>query len=284
MDLLRNKIPLFFLLLLITNMGYTQSFTEKALQEMLISVNSVQTLRYKLKKTERVKGVNIVGEQIVKYANKPRQVYTYILSPNKGVEVLWREGKNNNHAYVNPNAFPYMNLHLDPYGSIMRNNNHHTVYEVGFDYIGEIVSHIAKQHKSDFNSIFKYEGEVKFDNKLCYKITINFTSFKYFNYLVKEGETINSIAKDLFVSDFMIRELNPKYGDSKEVKKGHLIIVPNAYAKKTILYINKENKLPVFQCMIDEKGIFGQYEFFDVIVNAPISKEEFTPEYKDYGF
>src|SRR6478609_8131607 len=88
--------------------GFAQQ-TKKIMDNMLLGIHNVQTLRFHLNKTERIEGVLQKAEQDVKFSHSPRKIYTYIHSPNKGVELLWIEGKNDNQVYINPNAFPYVN-------------------------------------------------------------------------------------------------------------------------------------------------------------------------------
>jgi uncharacterized protein DUF1571 len=258
--------------------------TKKIMGDMLVSIHNVQTLRFHLNKTERIEGVLQKAEQDVKFQHSPRKIYTYIHSPNKGVELLWMEGKNDNQVYINPNAFPYVNLNLDPYGSIVRKGNHHTVFEVGFDYIGDIMDHMIKKSGADFEKYFFYQGEVIFDKRPCYKVFIDYKPFTYVNYTIKANENITDIAYRMFVSDYMILKKNPSVDDYYDVKAGQTIIVPTAYALKTILYIDKETNLPVFQAMYDETGLFSQYEFHGLQLNQKIEDAEFTKEYSKYNF
>ena len=264
----------------------SQSLLPKViLENMFKSIDNVQTLRFKLKKQERVDNVMKSGEQDVKFNKTPKKVYTYIQAPNKGVEVLFLEGKNNNHAYVNPNAFPYINVHLDPMGSVMRKGNHHTVNEVGFDYIKGIVNNIADKSVEDFDKIFLTDEEVEFNGKSCYKIIIDYYPFKIIPYIVQEGESLTTIAYKNFLSDFMILELNKaKVDNYQDVKAGQEILIPTGYARKTILYIDKQTFLPLVQIMYDDKGLFEQYEFYNVILNSKINDEEFSSDNEKYGF
>lgn len=257
---------------------------KEIIRNMSSSIEKINSLKFTLKKKERVEGDLKFGEQDVKFIRSPRQIYTIIKAPNQGVEILWLEGKNNGKAYINPNAFPYISLSLDPYGNIMRKGNHHTVHEVGMDYINSIINYIAEKTDGDFYKIFSLKGEVVFNNRKCYKVLIDYTPYDYVNYTMLEGETITSVAYKLFVSDYMILELNKDIKDYSYSKPGKTILVPNAYARKTILYIDKETFMPVVQMMFDEKGLFSQYEFHDLKLNPGFSGEEFTKSYKDYHF
>src|SRR5688572_17095578 len=101
------------------------SFTRKAepdyngrelVAKVFESIENVKTLRYNLQCNERINGRIQHTESQVKLQVAPRKLYLSL----KGPEVLWISGKNNGNALVNPGAFPYINLNLDPYGSLMR--------------------------------------------------------------------------------------------------------------------------------------------------------------------
>lgn len=278
------KLKLLLALLFFSSFNRQAITSRQIIDKLFISCSNIQTLRYKLKKLERIGGELKAGEQDVKYNASPKKIYTNIIFPNKGVEVLYVEGSNNGDAYVNPNAFPYITLNLNPYGSLMRKENHHTVHEVGFDYITGILTKIANAAGPDFDNIFQYKGEVKFNNLDCYKIDIDYYPYKLVPYTVKEGENLTDIAYRLSLSDYMILGFNKEVDNFEDVKPGQKILIPNAYARRTVLYIDKQSFLPVLQQMYDEKGLFEQYEFYNVVVNSKIGAEEFSKENKKYGF
>jgi hypothetical protein len=254
------------------------------MEKMSKSTSEIKSLKFKFKKKERVDGKLLSGEQEVKFNHTPRKVYTKIHAPLKGTEVLYVEGVNKNKAYVHPTGFPYVTISLDPYSEHMRNNNHHTVHEVGFDYIHQIISYFAGKAGNDYDRMFIYKGDTTFNNKKCYKVLIDYFPFKYIDYTVKTGETITDIAYKNYISDYMILQLNPEIDDYSDVKAGQVIKIPNAYARKTLLFIDQERFLPIVQMMFDDKGLYAQYEFWDLQYNPSISQEEFTKEYKDYNF
>ncbi|MFN6944957.1 MAG: LysM peptidoglycan-binding domain-containing protein, partial [Cytophagaceae bacterium] len=206
-----------------------------------------------------------------------------IYAPNEGVELLYIHGENKNRALVNPNGFPYMNLNFDPYSSTLRKNNHHTLHEVGFDYINDIISNMVEKSGDDFNKYFKYLGDTIVNGRNCYKILIDYVDFAYYNYTIKAGENITDIAYRLHLSDYMILEIN-NLSDYTSAKAGTVIKLPNVYARKTYLCIDRINYMPILQEMHDEKGLFSKYEFLNLQINPVIAPEEFTSSYKDYKF
>jgi len=254
------------------------------IDNMYLSIDKIKSLKFTMRKIERVNDQYLKGEQQVRFSKNPKSIYTKVISPNEGVEVLYVEGKNKNAALINPNTFPYINLSLDPYGSIMRNNNHHTVHEVGFDYISDIISHIDEKSGSDFNNYFTYVGDTLFDGKPCYKIKIDYKPFAYTDYEIQAGENITSIAYKLHISDYMILQLNKNLSGYQDGKPGMVIRVPNAYSKQTFLYIDKKTFLPLLQIMYDDKGLYEQYAFYNLQLNPVFGPDEFNRKNEEYDF
>jgi outer membrane lipoprotein-sorting protein len=70
----------------------------------------------------------------------------------------------------------------------------------------------------------------------------------------------------------------------ESVKPGQKIKVPTSYAKKVVLYIDKLNNLPIYQQLFDEKGLFAEYKYTNLIVNPKLADNEFTKNYTGYKF
>jgi hypothetical protein len=255
--------------------------SKEVIYKMIKSIDDLERLKYSLRIVERgKKGFNHY-ESSVKLNRKPRKIYLYI----KGIELLWVDGWNNNKAYVKPNSFPYMNLSLDPLGYLMRQDQHHTLNEMGVDYFGSVIEYIALKYNDKFEDYFILEGEERINNRPCYKVIIDNKDFGYENYTVGTNESITSIARKLHVSEYMILEVNPKLNDYFDIlKKGQTLKVPTAYAKHVTLYIDQLYFLPVSIKILDDKGLFEQYDYHFLQVNPKIDDVEFTKTYKDYKF
>lgn len=258
------------------------SFTCKEIMTKCIkSIKEVKGLKYHLKITERgKKGFNYY-ESAVKFNRNPRLIYLYI----KGIEVLWLQGKNKGRALVKPNSFPYINLNLDIMGDLMRQDQHHTLNEMGYDYFGSIIEYSMNKIGEKFDEYFTLEGEERINNRPCYKITINNKDFGYANYTVQENESITSIARKFYVSEYMILEKNPKFRDYFDIlKAGQIIKVPTWYCKMVTIYVDQLYFLPISVKVEDDKGIFEEYNYHFLQVNPKFEEGEFTRDYKDYKF
>lgn len=256
---------------------------KELIDKIFNAVDNVKTLTYELQCNERIKGKMQHTESKVKLQISPRKLYLYI----KGIEVLWIQGQNNGNALVNPNSFPYINLNLDPYGSLMRKDQHHTIHEMGYQYLADILKDGLKKVMDKGEKLERYFAVLaddKHDGKECYKLAISFPDFSWINYTVKKGENITTISRRLRVSEYMVLENNPKYSGYNDVKEGDILKIPNAYGKLTLLMIDKETLLPLNNKVFDDKGLYETYEYYNLKLNPYIAPEEFTKDYKGYGF
>ncbi|MGZ3919230.1 MAG: LysM peptidoglycan-binding domain-containing protein [Bacteroidia bacterium] len=280
-----KKIFYTFLFLCLITPVFPQQKTPLTCKEIMTktikSIKEVKGLKYHLKITERgKKGFNYY-ESAVKFNRNPRLIYLYI----KGIEVLWLQGKNKGRALVKPNSFPYINLNLDPMGDLMRQDQHHTLNEMGYDYFGNIIEYSMYKLGDKFDDYFSLEGEERINNRPCYKIMINNKDFGYTDYTVQENESITSIARKFYVSEYMILEKNPKFKDYFDIlKKGQVIKIPTWYCKTVTIYVDQLYFLPISVKVVDDKGVFEEYNYHFLQVNPKFEEGEFTRDYKDYKF
>jgi hypothetical protein len=277
-----------FLLLIILCSQIVIGFSQKPelsckeiVTKSLRSIKEVKSLKYHLKITERgKKGYNFY-ESTVKFSRNPRLIYLYI----KGIEVLWIQGENSGKALVKPNSFPFFNLNLDPMGNLMRQDQHHTLNEMGYDYFASIIQNTVDKLSDRFDDVFQLAGEERINNRPCYKIVVDNKDFKYIDYTIGEGESITSIARKFCIAEYMILEKNPKFKDYFDIlKKGQVIKIPNWYARTVVMYIDQLYFLPVSMKVNDDKGLFEEYNYHFLQVNPKFEDGEFTKAYKDYGF
>jgi len=253
--------------------------SKELVNKLFDAISKIKTLRFTLKYDERMNGKMVKNTAKTKIQISPRKVFTF----NGTAEVLWVQGQNNGDALVNPGTFPFVNLNLDPNGSIMRKNGHHTLHEAGFNHLADIIKGSIKKSPNKFNEYFVITGEEVFNGKSCHKLMIKYPEFAYTSYTVKKGETLVTIARKNYLSEHMILEKN-KIGWYDDVKEGQVIQVPNGYSKLTVFLVDKELFLPVSSKIYDDLGLYETYDYYDLKVNPVIAPEEFTKTYKDYHF
>src|ERR1051325_2234388 len=186
MILRRYSLLLFSIMFLSFQSLHFAPTCKEILENTLASIDKIKTLKVHLKCMERVKGKLVSTESQIKLNISPRKLYIFL----KGPELLWVEGQNNGDVLVNPDGFPFMNLNLDPMGNIMREHQHHTIHEAGFDYFAGIIKNSITIAGNKFDEYFKYGGTLTWDSHECYLITAEYPYFKYEDYTVLKGETL----------------------------------------------------------------------------------------------
>ncbi len=168
-------------------------------------------------------------------------------------------------------------LTLSPTNKLLMKGVHNPITRAGFAQIKKILEMSMAQRKGEnYADFVKLIGSVMYDNNECYKIEINDPDYKIIDYTVAANETsVWQIGKKLAISEYKIKELN-NIGD--EVKPGQKLKVPSSYAKKTTLYIDKTNYLPIYHKMEDEKGIYEIYEFKGLQTDGSFTNTDFEFE------
>ena len=207
-----------------------------------------------------------------------------VSDPNKGTEILFVKGERSDKALVNPGKF-LPTVKLAPTSSLLTKDQHHTLVSAGFVFLGKVVAEGIRKadEQKKFDTVFKYVADVTWNGRKCYKVTVEDPTWKWTTYKAAKGETMVSIGAKLLIPEYCMIEYNG-VGSFDEDLGGKTLKVPTSYAKKTVLYIDKENNFPIYQEMSDDKGVFERYEFYNLVVNPAFKSNEFTEDFDGYGF
>jgi len=246
------------------------------------SIKKIETVRFRVNALERTQGKYVKSVSDDKILIKPRKLY--LLNPEKKLEILFVSGTHNNKAVVKPHVFPYLTLTLNPQGSLMRKNQHYSINELGFEFIGKTIALALSKEKENLAKSLSYIGTQNKNGYKCHLFVYESKTFPYTEYTVLENETVASIATKLCVNDFMLRTKNDLYNEFGHLKTGTKILVPVYYCKKAVFYLDEKTLLPISISVFDDVGLFENYDFTNIILNKPIAPEEFTEDYKDYHF
>ena len=252
--------------------------------KMLHSIDNTKTYSFNYRITERLKEQYKTSEYIIHMNSKPVKIFAYVITPNPGARVLFIPGENNDKIYIKPNKFPYINLNLSPQNKLMRRSHYFTMNEVGFNYLKDLLSAYFNRDSVTFMKWMRMGNETTFKCTNCYTLILENNSFAYVNYYAQQGETISFIAKKLHLNDKSILLKNPHISGYEESLPAGIIKVPNTFAKKIVLYLDKNSHLPIVQEMYDDKGMFARIEMTSVVQNAKFDADEFTRTKKEYGF
>ncbi len=281
--LIKILLALSSILVFVFTSSHGQAQTvQNVARQMFESIEKVSTLAYEMKKMERINDKMRKQRAFIKLHRKPFRVYIRQIAPNKGVEVLYRHGEET--ALVNPAGFPWFNIRLEPLGSRMIKDQHHTIFDSGFDYFGSILKLLFRKYQSELNEMATITGKNMGDNNDCWVLTFNNPNFRYIDYTVQKDETVFTIARKLKVNAYMIMEQNTEVDHYYDVSPGQVIQVPNDYSPNMTLYIHKKTHLPAMIQVYDDKGLYQQYEFEAVKLNPSFHPDEFSPDFHEYDF
>jgi Protein of unknown function (DUF1571)/LysM domain len=250
--------------------------------EMVQSASELEGFTAEITKEERIEGELVKQITAVKLIRKPYQLYLNQKYPKEGVEILCRP--DHKKALINPNSFPWFNLSLDPFGSLMRHKQHHTIYDSGFDLMSSIIHRELARIGDDTARHIFYRGLVTWQGRPAIHIEMANPDFHYSTYQVLLGEDLNSIAKKLNVNEYAILELNDDVDFYDDVIPGQKIDVPSSYAKKMVLYIDSEYMLPLVIRVYDSDGLYEHYAYKKFILNPTFRPMEFSSSFEEYGF
>ena len=263
--------------------------TRQIIDKMLATIGKHQGATFVMYGTERLVGKPTENNKIImqtKVNVSPLKLYAKVLSDlNKGTELLYVTGEHAGKIRVNPGKF-LPTLNLSPTSGLLAKNQHHTLLSSGFMIVYKIVNEGVKRAdaKGKFDEVFQLQGETVCQNRKCFKVVIDDPSYTYTTTVGLKGETVHDMAKRLLISEYHIMELNPSSRSLEDNVTGKTIKVPTSYAKKTVLYIDKETNAPIYQEMSDERGVFEKYEYSNVVLNPAFKADEFTDKYPEYKF
>lgn len=254
--------------------------TEQLISRLSTAIDNLHFLRCTVKAQERIGGKINQARSIMKLSFKPLRVY---IKNQKGIEVLWVTGQNDGDAWVYPASFPYVTLNLDPNGSLMRRNQHHTALQAGFGTIADLMHTSGLRQDNAFSRSFRYVGDSTLQGRSCYVLRSDFPQFKYVSYKAGRNETVSTVAERFGCGEYRVMERNGLSAGAS-ISEGKVLQVPNAYGRRTVVCVDPKSYLPIAIQVMDDKGLFERFEFFDVVPNQPIPLEEFQKNYKGYNF
>lgn len=278
-----KKAIVYFFVLFVSSASLLAQEPLSIINQMFETTKAAKTMKYSFDSKERVGGKVIHEVSDFKINTQPFKVYMKQKSPKEGLEVLYISGPSAK-AKVNPNAFPWVSLNLDPEGSLMLDKHHHSLLDAGFNYTISLIEFLINKYKADAPKIIKDNGLVKVQNISCHYYTLSNPNYKLVKYTTGENETVLSIAKKLKLNYFMILENNSHVKGLGTIKAGTVLSIPNDYASKMEMYIHKDKLYPVYLKIYDHKGLYEEYTFSNVELNAPLKDIDFSAENPNYDF
>ncbi|MDP4207864.1 MAG: DUF1571 domain-containing protein [Bacteroidota bacterium] len=253
-------------------------------RQMFSTVKSLKTLQFSFESKERLKKELHIERSSFKLSIHPFKVYIYQHFPKNGIECLYVSGKNNEKVKVRPNAFPWVNLNLDPEGELVLQGRHHSFFDSGFGYTVSLLEYLLNKYESQSSKVIECIGVEKYQGIECYHLVFNHPAYRMVTYVTQSDETPLSIAQKLHLNFYSILENNAQLKGIGTIKAGTRLIVPNDYASKMDMYVHKDKFYPVHLKIYDAKGLFEEYTFTQVVLNPTFKDIDFSDKNPAYKF
>ena len=254
------------------------------IDKMIKAIDDHNQMEFKMYRSERSKNGFTDGKFYAKLINKPYKLYIKNFKPKPGSEILYIKGQNDDKALINPNSFPYFSISLDPDNNLLLAGGHHSLREAGFTLFSNMFKLYKVNYGEELYNRITYHGMFKWNDRVCYKISIDYPDYSTKKYTPKKGETLYSISRDQLLNIGKLREYNVKYDDDDILDESDEIIIQNVYAKKAVIFIDNENYFPIYQLIYDEEGLYEKYQYVDLNLDISFKSEEFTRDYSEYNF
>lgn len=230
---------------------------DQVIQDLINATANIHTLSYDIENCERIEGELKCGSQKIFVRKSPFQCKIIFTAPKEGDQISYDESKSKN-AYYLPSSFPYVGMNLNPMGAQMRKDNHHTIFEVGFDFFSELVMYYYTEKRSTFKVSEADEQHLLVSSSL--------SDFKYINYTALDDILVRKVARRRMISEQLVYE----HAKARRLKKGQTISIPNYYYQKMEILIDKSTHLPERIKVWDDKGLFEDYTFSNIRINPNV--------------
>lgn len=253
--------------------------------DQALKVNrSINSVSFTMLANERLNGELVLKKTFFKIENNPYRVYAKQYLPKAGLEAIYPDYSSSDKIILHWNNLSFLKLHLDPFSKPFRKSGHHTIDKAGYSYTMDVLEELQNKYPYKSGTNWQYKGLVKYADVVCHKIIFNNPDFYYFDYTVKKGDNLRSIASRYKICDYMIIENNPDIKMLETLNPGLKVKVPSDYAKQIIIYLDKQNHTLIGLKIYDDKGLFEDYTYFDVRINPLFSSLDFDTENPEYGF
>ncbi|MCO5249227.1 MAG: DUF1571 domain-containing protein [Chitinophagales bacterium] len=266
---------LFFTLTLIAgcvSMTFAQDVNDIT-KKVLDACGKANHITYDFYSAERFEGNKIVNAEVkIKFQGSPMKVYADASKPQKAILVYIPSENSKVHVKKGLKIW----LALD--SKLIMKEQHHTLDNAGFATFKRIIEQSIKDKGMTVNSpkltdFVIYKGETTYDGHRCWMVDIIDNDYKIVSYKVPSAMTIWALGKKLSVPEYTVQQINNL--KSNDLTAGQVLKVPSSYAKKTTVYINQSNYLPIYQKMYDNDGVFEEYQFKNVKTNVKFTNADF---------
>ena len=254
-----------------------------------------------LAKTERFQDGTVKSELALLKYRKPSDQYIRVLEgSDKGAEILYPAGDNNDLILAHPGGvtgavagfigrIPGIGRVIPKEFGVedprLLSGQHHIIFDIN---LGKMVRLIAQP----VHTSAEYgEGQIIFhpsehvDGRPADVMELLYPTDAGFMYTVQEGDTLFSLAREGGQDMAVILYNNPEVDGPTDLRSGQSLFVPRYYAPRVVLWIGLEPRLPLKLEMYDSQGrLYESYEHSELRINIGLTDMDFDRTNPEYHF
>ncbi len=241
-------------------------------------------------KQERIDGELNDIETIEFKFRKPGDIYMkWLGETNKGQELIYRPGKNENKIIAHKGGFwSFLTGKMEPMSNMAMKNQHHPIMVAGVGPTTKIVLRDLKKGTKNNDISSRYMGVVDLGGEKAYHFETLFPNpvkEASFTHTAKEGETLWDLADRYDIAMYSIRLMNKELEPSEELDAGTEVTIPEYYCTKSNIYIGKETMVIVKTESYDQHGdLYEMYHYRDIKLNVGLTDIDFDTGNSEYEF
>lgn len=256
------------------------------IERMFSAWHRVDALSYRLDKTERLRGGELVHEAAFVKLRRPDSYYIAALEPRRGQEVIYVGSRDRDRLVVHPGRFPDITLEISVRGGLATQRQHHLVTHSGLRYTIEGLRQmlLAARDGGDDGRIV-YAGIRVVGGHRCHAIESYAGSAKPARIAARDGEPLFEFAERVGQDAYVIYSSNPEINDLTDELEARDYVVPPYYSSRSEWMLDEETSLPLRVTFWDADGsLYERYEYAGMRINPPLTDLDFDPENPGYGF
>ncbi len=242
------------------------------------AVQASDKMEFKARLFARMKGADYKQIAFFRIQRNPLKIYYRQFQRNQ-IELLYDETLDKNRALVNPAGFPYANIKLSPYSSLILNRQHHSFFESDPAYMLNEINYMLKKCNAE-SELMTRDTVI---NSFVYKvIEYKNNGYSIETKIVDKKTDLLNFAQKHHVNFYSLVEENDGFSVSTELEKGARVRVPSCYATRVLLLVSPAELKVKGVTVFDRHGIFESYYYIyfknkQVFLEGTFNKN--NPEY-----
>jgi len=258
-----------------------------AVERFAATWHAARTATYRDVKQERTRAGKLLLEELRIKFQRPGRAYFYMLRPVRGREIIYDTSRNRRELLVHPGSFPDLTLSIDIWGVLATRDQHHTMAEIGFDAVVEVLRADVERARTDpQGEQLQWSGARRFDGREVDVVTLLSGARPRREEPARDKESLFAFARRVGMEPYVIFTANPSVRSmASHLDPGRVYVVPAYRGSRIEYWFETKTGMLLKQVAWNEQAeLYESYEHFDMKLDPPLTSADFDPDNPTYGF